>query len=552
MIRLNRLPRRVTLASLLAIGLSSLVLRYPEGHELGVDSFAIHTLAQSIDSVGRAVWTLNPLSYFGWYPASYPSGGPFLLAAIAPLSGVQMEEAILLETAVLGLIGVLSSFVMAMEFNRHAPFAIAVAFTYSLAPRFLDFTLWQASTRNLFMAVFPLFIWAILRLYRERNLRSGLFFVGSLFVLAASHRLVVLAIVVAAAFLFAIVLFEAYRILQRTRPGLVMRSAQRGITRWGALSAAAATAAGFIVATGVLSDYSTGELANGTSLQVELLNLSVSITRSVGLAAPLALIGLLYSPWLRAPNIRQAFAVLGLVTLVPTLLFRDYTGFYILPFLALFSGYALQALGKRLEHRHRLRTSAYAVVVAAFIVTSGGILGYEVVHSPPLSPATYTAATYLRYASDGATIVCNEPITCSRLAALGGFRMIPTAVGSFGHPSPEVIIFGFYNQSEILSSIVPVALANLSINSDSLWSVVGLNPSEDYIRIVQSPVGSIPQSLQTRYNISYYLETNSGFGIYFDEQGTPLPSPFGRSAHMSAYLVYADGTERVWFTGQPE
>lgn len=534
---------------LVATAFVSLAMRYPGSHEIGVDSFAIHTLAQSIVASGRAVWTLNPFSYFGWFPASYPSAGPFMLSSIAALSQVNMEGTILLTSLMFGLVGIGTSFLMALEFNREKYFAIGVSFVYSLAPRFLDFTLWQASTRDVFMALFPVFIWAVLRFYKRRTFANAALLSVSFFILAASHRLVVLAIVVAAVFLVTVVVSVAYQVVKRTHPASVMRTSQLGITRWGVLASILGVSLGFMMWANVLPQYSTGELANGSSVPVEILNLGVSITRSVGVAAPLAIIGLLYSPWVRSPGVGQAFAVMSLIALVPTLLLRDYTGFYILPFLALFSVYGVVAISQRLASRPQLRRGFCVVVAAGIVVAAGAILSYEKTQSPPLSPTTYGAATYLQYSTDGGTVVCNEAVTCSRLAAIGSLIMIPTAAGSPDRPSPEVLVFGFFTGDDIARNVVLLPLADLGFNSDSLWAVVGVNPSGDYARIIQSPVNGVPQALMHHYNISYYLEISDSMGGYIDDQGNRLQSPLGISAASSSYVLYSDGAERVFWIG---
>jgi len=60
--------------------LLNVALRYPTtSHEVGVDSFVIHGLANSISENGYAKWVVHPLSIFGFYPYSYPSGVPYLL-----------------------------------------------------------------------------------------------------------------------------------------------------------------------------------------------------------------------------------------------------------------------------------------------------------------------------------------------------------------------------------------------------------------------------------------------------------------------------------------
>jgi hypothetical protein len=546
----NQVPKvspRLVLTVLVAMTFGSLALRYPTGHEVGVDSFAIHTMAESIVVNGDAAWILSPLSYFGLYPVSYPSAGPFLLASFSSTSGIEIEGTILGSSLLLGVTGLLSSYVMAREFRRTGVFALTVAFVYAFAPRFLAFNLWQASTRNLFMALLPIFVWALLRFHRQQSTKN--FFIGlvSIVTLAASHHLAILALVMAAALLFSVILRQAYRIARTVNPGLVMKATQLGVLRLAGLTTTFLVGVGFLIGTNVLPQYKTGELSSGTSLQVELFNLAVSITRSVGLAAPLAIVGLLYSPWMRSAAVPESFAIAGLVALTPTLLFRDYTGFYILPFLSLFAAYGVIGLANRLRtHPRALRSIALGLCVAILLV-SGTILNYEIAHNPPITGTTYSAGTYLGIRAGNATVVCNEAVTCSRIAAVGGIRILPPAAGSAGDPSPEVLIFGFYNSSEMTRRIVRAPFQDFRFDSTLLWTVADINPLEDYVEVVQSPMNRIPETLSTRYNTLYYLETNSGIGVFYGSDGTPYPSALSTSLHAAAYVLYADGTETVWW-----
>ena len=242
---LTKTSRRLILTVLVAMAFGSLAMRYPTGHEVGVDSFAIHTMAESIVVTGDAAWILNPLSYFGLYPVSYPSAGPFLLASLSLTTGIEIEGSILVSSLLLGVAGILTSYIMAREFRRSGSFALTVAFVYAFAPRFLASNLWQASTRNLFMALLPLFVWALLRFQRQpsaKNLTIGSVGVATL---AASHHLVVLALVMAVALLFSIILRKGYHVLRTARPGLVMKATQLGFVRWAGFTAALVVGVGF-------------------------------------------------------------------------------------------------------------------------------------------------------------------------------------------------------------------------------------------------------------------------------------------------------------------
>src|SRR3989442_82452 len=208
--------QRLILTVLVAMTFGSLAMRYPTGHEVGVDSFAIHTMAESIVVAGDAAWILSPLSYFGLYPVSYASAGPFLLASLSLLTGIEIEGSILVSSLLLGVAGILTSYMMAREFRRTGSFALIVAFVYGFAPRFLASNLWQASTRNLFMALLPLFVWALLRFQRQRSPKNLVVGIVIVAVLAASHHLVILALVMAVGLLFSPHLSQGEYVL-RTR-----------------------------------------------------------------------------------------------------------------------------------------------------------------------------------------------------------------------------------------------------------------------------------------------------------------------------------------------
>src|SRR5881409_563252 len=199
-----KVGRRTTLALLGVLLVVSLLLRYPRSeHEVGVDSFFVHVLAQSIVADGRAEWILNPFSFFGWYPLSYPSAGPILLAASADVVGVDVEGSILLVAMLLGPIGILGAFLMAREFRDEPVFALSVAFLYGMAPRFLSFTMWSASTRSLFMALLPTFMWLLLAYYRRRSIAQFAVLALAFTLLTATHRLSVLLSIVFVSFLAA-------------------------------------------------------------------------------------------------------------------------------------------------------------------------------------------------------------------------------------------------------------------------------------------------------------------------------------------------------------
>jgi len=544
-----QLGKKVTLTLLAAIISFNLVLRYPRGgHELGVDSFFIHALTGTIVSDGHAEWMLSPVSYFGWYPLSYPSAGPFLLASLNVMTGQSLEASILIMSILLGPMGILGAFMMAREFRVDNLLALGVALIYGVAPRFLTFTLWTASTRNLFMALLPFLIWALLLNYRRKTLAHGIVLGLTLTILTATHRLVILVLAFILAFLVAIMMLVVMRILRIRIPKIVLQNDVRRWTPYVALALVGVISAGMLAGTDVLREYSEGELGSGSSLSVQLLNLGVSIARSTGLALPLVLVGIVVIARQRNKTIGEPFLVLTLLALIPTLSLRQYTGFYILPFLSIFGGLGIVGIVKAIRKRPRLSTATVGALVIAICLFSSYVLNVEVGRETAIEDHTYATALYVRDMNAPGTMIANDGLTGVRVAAISGVRVLPIGGAGTTFQSPELLAYHFYSGNDV--NIVRTDITSVTIESDSPWVATGLNAEEDWVGILESPYGPLPPRLSSHYHPSYYLEVNQLAGSYF-AYGHTYCSDLGLSVRGNAYRLYDNGVETVWWLYAP-
>ena len=142
----------------------NIIIRIPSvPHECTDDSYAIHTLANSISLFGEARWWLHPLSIGGFYPYSYASSVPFLLSGISQCTGMDMEWTIWLFSLVGGVFSMFAAYLMAGAIKDNDLFKFLVAFAYSLSPGILLHSTFNASTRGLFTMLLPLFIYLLLK-----------------------------------------------------------------------------------------------------------------------------------------------------------------------------------------------------------------------------------------------------------------------------------------------------------------------------------------------------------------------------------------------------
>src|SRR5213594_3125609 len=210
-------PREVTYALLLSILALTLAFRYPAGeHEAGADSFVFHGLAQTIVDSNYAPWLINPLSVFGLYPLSHPSGPILAVALTTEVGGIPAEGSILLLDFLSAILGTLGAFLMAREIKPDDRLALLIAFLFSTAPRFVSSLEWQMPTRSLFTAAAPVFVWALLRLRARVGLINLGILATILLVMMSAHRLAVMMAIAMAAYIVANIFLVTVRILRTT------------------------------------------------------------------------------------------------------------------------------------------------------------------------------------------------------------------------------------------------------------------------------------------------------------------------------------------------
>jgi hypothetical protein len=166
--------RRTILILLTLLVLISLTLRYPlvEHERYQTDSYFIHHLSASIVDDGMAKWTYHPLSYVGYYPLSYPSGAPFLLAEFSVMSGLTVEQSILVADMFVSVVFCFAVFMTARYLMNKPELAVLAALLAILGSRFVDTTYWDGSARGPAVAMMILVVAVTLRFSYSWDLRS--------------------------------------------------------------------------------------------------------------------------------------------------------------------------------------------------------------------------------------------------------------------------------------------------------------------------------------------------------------------------------------------
>ena len=180
------LNKKSTYLFLVLIFLINILLRYPiTKHETGVDSFSVHTLANTINYYGNAKWFIHPMSFIGLYPLSQESGAPFFLSAFSQLTNIHMEYTILVVSLFLSFLAILGTFMLGKILTSNRLYSLFLASMYSTSRLFLDFTDWTFSTRGIFIALLPVLFYTSFRLIKNSFSSSRDFLVFSLVILTS-------------------------------------------------------------------------------------------------------------------------------------------------------------------------------------------------------------------------------------------------------------------------------------------------------------------------------------------------------------------------------
>ncbi|HYS74052.1 MAG TPA: hypothetical protein VEO96_08765 [Thermoplasmata archaeon] len=540
-----RLGKSSTVALLLFLVSLNLLLRYPQTpHELDYDGFVFHGMTISLVQEGYAEWIIHPLSYFGLYPLSHPSGGLFALAGWSEVSGMSLEGAILLFDLAVVIVGLLGAFVLSMEIRRDEVLAFVVSAAFSLAPRFVTSLMWSVPARTLFTALIPLFIWLVLRWQRTHDSRYMILIPFVLLLMMSAHRLTVLMGILLIAFILTMVLLAAARTLRIRFASRVLSPSFRRISNAAVFGAFAVVLVAILVAGGVLSQYSSGQLGVGSGVLKELTNFGVSLTRSIGFLSPLVPLGIVVTYRRRAKEFKEPFLLMILVVIAPTLTLRQYTGFYIIPFSAVFIGVGLLWILEKMRFRV-LKVAALAGAVVMMSASAVYVVGYDLQSAPYVDDLSYTHGLYVLYNVHD-TVISNDGVLGSKIFLVSGHAYLPVGGATTAFQSPELLIFGFVDRSNL--RIYPVPLADLTVDSDTPFSLDGVQAEADWVQILDHTPSSVPTSLWTTYSPRYLAESWDTWGGY-TAYGKVYGSRFISAVHAENYKIFEIRGQTLWFVG---
>lgn len=362
------LSKKTVLLLLGVLLLLSIVVHYPlvEHERAQTDSYFIHRLSQSIVDSGYAKWTFHPLSYLGYYPFSYPSGVPFLLAEASSMTGLSVEVAILLSNMAFALLFCLGVFVLSRQFIRRSEYALLATFFAVLGPRLVDTLYWDGSARGPAVVLMTLLVFVS---FRAASFKQNMLFVIAIllgFTCFVTHHMAVLLVLFGFGYVFAA--FQSQYVMRRV--GDMKRTV--AMVETAALTAAIAlTAFAYL---GFFQDLVSMNLHKSPLFAVDppalsvFLNLAVIYINQIGfilVIAVLAIPSILRNSRLSTETF---FPLATLLAFIPLLGNSLYVSMLLTPFVAILGVFWLA----RMYERNKRKT--HALLVLGFLMGASLIL----------------------------------------------------------------------------------------------------------------------------------------------------------------------------------
>ena len=519
--------------------LLNIILRIPSyPHQTGYDSFHTSLLANIISLYGYAGWWVHPLSIFGLYPYAYASAVPFMLSGISQLSGLEREITVLIFDMFAGLLSIFTVYLLAGMIRDDDLFKFIVAFGCSTAQGMLQFTTWDISTRGLFIVLFPLFIYLLLRV-QTNKLRASMLALVLFMLLASIHHYYYFTIPIIVSFIIIIVATKINKSkFFQTTSDYVSTKLKRQILypiKNNFLNICYLVLF-FIM---LLSPFFTVTFITAGSRYGWILDLFVINIRYTGPLILLVFGGVTYLMLKHDKQPEEWFLLIILLFLTPLSYIQAYAHFILFTFLFLFIGVSLTNIA---HANNRKRKYATFVIIASILIAVSFSGFYQHWHTGMhegrsnwrMTDETYVGGKWIRNnINECKTMVCNGGLSNIRSERMGVTSGgIPPVLRGRGAAD---LSYGFVNESNII----------VKENSPLTIAFYVDNP---YVQVGGKNIAGLLNWFCIQSDIDKGFAKNfcDNYNIYYMIEDTNIHDSIIRSVQMKKSRVYDSGEIRIW------
>lgn len=553
----------ILIFTLIILNIISRIPLTPHGRDT-VDSAFIWSLANSISISGVIKWALHPLSFIGLYPLSYPSGSPIVLSITSQATGVSIENTILIYGFILGILGMLGAYIMALKIKDHHLFAFFTSLAFSTAPIFIELTSWSASTRNLFLALFPLFLWAVFWFNKERNCLNKplLLVIIFWFTLITAHRISFLITLVFLSFALAKIVWylknKQYILCYINK---LSENARFMVLILLFLLVFTFQFSGIGFYRYIWYDYQSGALSQGSSLFNLLLNLSTNYTGQIGILIPMGLIGFFILLRENKKDFNDSFIICLLMLSASILALGIYMAPFLLPIISLliasglckilnFSHGDLTTQGQAarcLKYIFRINKKFPAILLFICLSASISFSGYMMerhLNAPLGDTGDKTYMTREPYVGSflkeqgTRTFLSNDDLISKRIYASTGVPNLDVGINA--------LINSWIQENEL--EVQHLSLKELNINSDYLFKLKNyIQINNDFSWVYSHKIqDDTSKQILNKYGVDSIVINNKILDEMVGTDFITYNSIFAKSVTNSGSRIYDNNRESIY------
>lgn len=516
------LSQRTKLKLFILLIVLNFLLRYPTTpHELGHDSFIVHSMANSVSEFGYAKWWLHPASIIGSYPyAITPSSVPFLLSGISQSSTIDMEVTIFIYSMILGLFSIFSAYLVAGKIWNDDLYKFLVAFLYSTSQGILAFTTWTAHSRTLLILLLPIFIYLLLytRSFKVRfSILTFIIFV----LLVTTHKLFYFTIPFIIGY-FAILISYNLKKYFRYNKKLINITLLIGM------------AIMFIYPffSRTLMESDPLMIRDAAGRYIWLSYIIVQNTRYIGILIIFALVGYFYLLLKHNKSFEEWFLLISLIGFAPLIYIVTYSKWFLLVFAFLLIGISLRNIIDIPTQKKKIAINLLSILILISIFFTGYYQFVNFLKDPGydryMDEITYDGALWIKDFIGKDHKMAGPEFTSLQVLAISETPILS------GTLSPD-FAYGFVDKEklEITAGYSPLEIGFYMRDPYSL--VNQYDTSSLFLRLLNSNVDSPGGiTLSSQFNLSYYLD---------DKSRRPK---FAISIEKSRDKLFDNGRIRVW------
>lgn len=537
-----KLSKRVNYTLLLSLVLFSITLLYWTFLRIGYpnegrgDSFFLHQLAGSMASEGYAKWILSPLSYFGLYPLSYPTGYPALLGSTMLLFGIDGYYGILFLNLFFTIISLLFVFITARSFKREDDtFALLVVLIFAMVPELVKGNLWYASARMMFTVLLVPILFSMFMLMDTKR-KGHIVIVSLLFILCmTTHRMGVLLFPLVLAFVLTLAYTPIRMAFLKRMWALGIEPSKKSSGRAKSVIMAGAFLALFSLQFLPIDFYNRAWVNfegsrwfyGDKTVIGYIANMAFDWGKGVGALIIFAAIGLFMLILAKERTNKDRFILLLFLLITP---FMALTFLYLYPFLlpalAIIIGVGLVIFLSSFKHNFA-RISVLIVLIIVSTQLTGAFIDFGIpIEDLPVNEKTYETAMYVRY-QERRPFVSDSGFNGGAVSALSdGLPHLPTGGATTPYNSAQDLAFDYVNVDDMNVEYINFMEINVgtdqllysNVNTKNEWaSIMQGNLSNTYIEKYGAELlmGN-PSSLEyTTFSKNYHSRLK---GQVFDER----------------------------------